>query len=576
MLKELSIQNFAIVEQIHVSFEQGFHVLTGETGAGKSMIIDALGLLIGGRASSDFVRHGTHKAVIEASFELVDHHPAVALLKQWDIDIDEQLLIIRREITASGKSTCRVNGQMITLAMLKQLGYFLIQIHGQHEHTGLLHVEEHLAWLDAFGGEAIVAKRQAYETRYREYQEISKQLTQLDYDRQEIERRVDMLQFQVEEIAAARLVPGEEMTLQEEERRLAGGEKLLSRVSSAYQLLSAESGGIAQVRRAVAYLQEVSDLDPAIADALETVETASFQLEEAARDLDFYQDSLDFSPQRLYEVQERMHLIRQLQRKYGENIEDILAYLAKAEAELDRLLHMEEDKEHLYEQQAQLKTELTHLADELTQMRKQVAKQLEVKVKEQLEDLMMGATLFHVSFVENNEINFSKTGCDQVEFQLAPGPGEPLRPLAKIASGGELSRIMLALKCIFSGREQVHTLIFDEVDTGVSGRAAQAIAEKIATLASDNQILCVTHLPQVACMADVHFYVSKQISEHKTSSGIYRLDKTGRIGELSRMLGGAEVTARTKQHAAEMLFLANKVKARKENIAINQMLKQCE
>jgi DNA repair protein RecN (Recombination protein N) len=572
MLKELSIRNFAIVEQIHVSFEQGFHVLTGETGAGKSMIIDALGLLIGGRASSDFVRYGATKAVIEASFELDEHHPAVALLKQWDMDIDEDLLLVRREITASGKSTCRVNGQMITLAMLKQLGYFLIQIHGQHEHTGLLHVEEHLAWLDAFGGEALLAKRQAYETQFREYQAICKQLAQLDYDRQEIERRIDMLQFQVEEISAARLVPGEAETLQEEERRLAGGEKLLSRVSSAYQLLSAETGGIAQVRRAAAYLQEVSDLDPAIAEALETVETASFQLEEAARDLDFYQDNLDFSPQRLYEVQERMHLIRQLQRKYGENVEDILAYLSKAEAELDRLLHMEEDKEHLYEQKEKLRLSLIETAKELTTMRKQVAKKLEVQVKQQLEDLMMGATLFHVSFAATEDENFRPTGCDQVEFQLAPGPGEPLRPLAKIASGGELSRIMLALKCIFSGREHVHTLIFDEVDTGVSGRAAQAIAEKIATLAKENQILCVTHLPQVACMADVHFYVSKQITEQKTSSNIHRLDKTGRIGELSRMLGGAEVTARTKQHAAEMLFLANRVKAREENIAINQIV----
>lgn len=564
MLKELSIHQFAIVENINLTFDQGFHVLTGETGAGKSILIDALGLIIGGRASSDFVRHGSSKAIIEASFDFPADHPAITLLKEWDIEVDEEYLIIRREIAASGKSTCRANGRMITLAMLKQLGSYLIHIHGQHEHTGLLQVEEHLAWLDQFGGTELLNKRIEYQNLYRQYQEISKKITQLDLDQQEMERRIDMLQFQVSEIHDARLVSGEEEALFEEEKRLAGGEKLVSRVSNAYQILTAEGGGISQLRRAVAYLQEVEGFDSTIKAVLENMEAATFQLEEAARDLDSYQDNVDFSPERLYEVQDRIHLIRQLQRKYGETTTDILHYLKRAEEELDRLLNVEENKEHLYEQQIQLKNELLQKAAELTRLRKQVASQLEVQVEAQLADLMMGSSVFHVSFFPDplQKVAFTSTGMDQVEFQLSPGPGEPLRPLAKIASGGELSRIMLALKCIFSGRDQVRTLIFDEVDTGVSGRAAQAIAEKIALLASENQVLCVTHLPQVACMADVHLYVSKQISDQKTSSAVVKLDKSGRIMELSRMLGGAEVTARTKQHAAEMLFLANKVKTR--------------
>jgi DNA repair protein RecN (Recombination protein N) len=562
MLKELSIRQFAIVENIHLSFDQGFHVLTGETGAGKSILIDALGLIIGGRASNDFVRHGAQKAEIEAYFEFSADHPAISLLQEWEIETDEEKLIVRREIAATGKSTCRLNGRLITLAMLKQLGSYLIQLHGQHEHTGLLQVEEHLAWLDQFAGIELLQKLETYNELFHSYQQISKSLKRLDLDQQEMERRIDMLQFQVTEIKDARLVLGEEGELEQEVKRLAGGEKLLSRVSSAYQLLSGDNGGIAQIGKAASSLHEVEAYDPSIQATLETVEAAIFQLEEVARMLDLYQDGLEFSPERLYELQDRLHTIRQLKRKYGESVEEILLYLEQAEQELDRLTNVEENRDQLHAEQQKLHQQLLVVAGELTQLRKQAASQLETQVETQLADLMMGASVFHVSFYPEyyRAGTFTPMGMDQVEFQLSPGPGEPLRPLAKVASGGELSRIMLALKCIFSGRDQIHTLIFDEVDTGVSGRAAQAIAEKIAALASVNQILCVTHLPQVACMADVHFYVTKEISTDKTSTKVSSLDKSGRVLELSRMLGGAEVTARTKQHAAEMIFLAEKVK----------------
>ncbi len=564
MLKELSIHQFAIVENINLTFDQGFHVLTGETGAGKSILIDALSLVVGGRASSDFVRHGAQKAVIEASFEFTSDHPAINLLTEWEIEVDEDTIIVRREIAVSGKSSCRVNGRLITLAMLKQLGGCLIHIHGQHEHTGLLHVEEHLAWLDQFGGEELLQQRAMYLERYQVYQQITKTLKRLDLDQQEMERRIDMLQFQVSEIKAARLVSGEEEDLEQEAKRLAGGEKLLKRVSGAYQNMSGDNGAIVQLGQAAAELQDVETYDESIREILENVEEAIFQLEEAARELDIYQDSLEFSPERLNEVQDRLHTIRQLKRKYGESVEEILHYLTQAEQELDRLTHVEENRDHLYAEQQKLLQELLEGANELTNQRKQAANQLETRVEEQLSDLMMGSSVFHVAFYPEHyqTESFTPTGMDRVEFQLSPGPGEPLRPLKKIASGGELSRIMLALKCIFSGRDQVHTLIFDEVDTGVSGRAAQAIAEKMATVAASNQILCVTHLPQVACMADVHLYVAKEITSEKTSTAVSHLDKSQRVIELSRMLGGAEVTDRTKHHAAEMLYLAEQVKAK--------------
>ncbi|MBA4600920.1 DNA repair protein RecN [Thermoactinomyces mirandus] len=563
MLRELVIRHFAIIEEVHLQFDHGFHVLTGETGAGKSILIDALGLIIGGRASTDFVRHGEGKAVIEAVFELEQVHPARTPLLEWGFDSEElDQVIVRREISASGKSTCRINGRIVTLALLKKIGPFLIDISGQHEHQSLLHTDEHLEWLDHFGGEDLLGLRKEYERIYETYEEISRQLEQLRKSQRDLARRLDLLKFQANEIESAALVPGEDEKLEQEQKRLSHAEKLMMHGARAYESLNGEQGGLTLIQEAISHLEQIAEVDESLQNILELAQTAYYQLEEASHEIACYRDDFEFDPERLYEVEERLHLIRQLKRKYGDNIEEILAYGNQVEKELDVLENHEETEAKLEQKIGQLREQLEQLAHELTRKRKKAANQLEAKVKIELNDLNMGSTVFKVAFFHDSsrKQRFYSHGQDKIEFQIAPNPGEPLKPLARIASGGELSRLMLALKCIFAEVDQVHTMIFDEIDTGVSGRTAQAIAEKIAYLSRKYQVLCVTHLPQVACMADCHLYISKEVLQARTRTRVEKLDMEGRILELARMLGGVEVTDTTRNHAREMLRLATEAK----------------
>lgn len=563
MLKELWIRHFAIIEEIKLNFNHGFHVITGETGAGKSILIDALGLIMGARASTEFVRHGKQKAEIEAVFELEREHPAQRLLSDWGMESeDEEILIIRREITLSGKSACRVNGRTVTLSMLKQLGVQLLDISGQHEHQALLSSRLHLEWIDQFGGEDILSLRSIYQEHFREYQRLMEERERLNLNQKEIMNRVDLLKFQLEEIDTAALVSGEDVELAQERNKLAHAEKLMLHTTNAYKHFYGEQGGLDQMQEAVAHLEQIAEIDEEIQPLLESIQSAYYQLEEGAREVARYRDELEFDPERLYEVEERLHLIRHLKRKYGETIEDILNYREEIKHELEQLEHLEETTEYLDEQIELIKGKMVELAKELTAKRKQVASLLEARVEQELKDLNMASTVFHVAFYPESyrKLEFHAHGLDEVEFLISPNPGEPLKPLVKIASGGELSRMMLALKCIFTDLSPIHTLVFDEIDTGVSGRAAQAIAEKIAVVASKHQVLCVTHLPQVACMADHHFYIQKETTKDQTRTCVQILDHDGRMMELARMLGGVEVTETTLEHAGEMIRLAQEVK----------------
>lgn len=561
MLREMSIRHFAIIEHVHLTFDDGFHVLTGETGAGKSILIDAIGLLVGGRGSADFVRHGKEKAEIEGLFEVPAEHPVRDVLRELGIEPEEDMLIIRREIAHSGKSTCRINGRMVTLAMLKQVGERLLDIHGQHEHQSLLKPEEHVEWLDAFGGEAVLAKRREYEALYRKYRDRELEWRRLTVDEKEVAQRIDLLRFQHEEIAAAQLTDGEEEELESERNRLVHAEKIVQNASEAYEALYGERRGLEYLHDAMQALEEIVQVDESVRSVWETVQSAYYQLEEAARELGNYRDQLEFDPDRLSEVEDRLHLIRQLKRKYGESIRDILSYREHVQAELEQLLNRDENKEAMEAEIKQLRAELDKKADELTALRKQAARRLEERVEKELADLNMGATTFHVAFNSfETPHDLTPSGKDRIEFQIAPNPGEPLRPLAKIASGGELSRIMLALKTLFAHADDIPTLIFDEIDTGVSGRAAQAIAEKMVALGRKSQVLCITHLPQVACMADTHFYIYKETESGHTQTHVDKLDRQGRTLELARMLGGVEVTETTREHAEEMLRMAEQMK----------------
>ncbi len=563
MLRELVIRHFAIIEEVHLQFDYGFHVLTGETGAGKSILIDALGLIIGGRASTDFVRHGEGKAEIEAVFELEQDHPARPSLLEWGFDNEDlDQIIVRREISAAGKSNCRINGRIVTLSLLKKIGHFLIDISGQHEHQSLLHSDKHLDWLDHFGGKDLLRLRKEYERIFEAYEELNRQLEQLRENQRDLARRLDLLRFQANEIESAALVPGEDEELEQERNRLSNAEKLMMHSAQAYESLNGEQGGLTLIQETISHLEQIVEVDKSLQNILELAQTAYYQLEEVSHEIAGYKDEFDFDSERLYEVEERLHLIRLLKRKYGDHIGEILAYGEQVEKELHVLENHEQTEAELVHKMERLQKQLEKLAHELTQKRKKAAIQLKARVEMELNDLNMGSTVFHVAFLHepNQKPRFYYHGKDKIEFQIAPNPGEPLKPLARIASGGELSRLMLALKCIFAEVDQVHTLIFDEIDTGVSGRTAQAIAEKIAFLSRKYQVLSVTHLPQVACMADCHLYISKEVLQAKTRTRVEKLDWDGRTMELARMLGGVEVTSTTRNHAREMLRLAEEVK----------------
>jgi DNA repair protein RecN (Recombination protein N) len=557
MLLELSVKHLAVIEEVRVSFQNGFHVITGETGAGKSILIDALSLAIGGRASADLIRHGYDKAEIEALFDIPAEHPVIALLHEQGVELSEQeLLVIRREVSAMGKSSARVNGQLISLSALKAIGELLVNIHGQHEHQSLLRTERHLEWLDAYGHHNIFAKKQTYQTLYHDYAEVTQQLDTLRQEGQRIQQMAELYRFQWDEIEAAKLQPGEEVWLNDEKQKLSNAERLFAAVNESYEALYGNKKGLDEVARALQRMVDIQKYDQAtLGPIVDQMQSAYYQLEDATFQLRDYREAIEFNPDKLEQLEQRLQLIHNFKRKYGESIPDILAYAAKIRKELDELDVQEERITELTEQQAALLSQLNVAAEELSVARRQVASQLAAALMEHLADLHMDKTRFEVE-LQTRPGHWAAEGIDQAEFMIAPNPGEPLRPLAKIASGGEMSRIMLALKSIFAVVDRIPVLIFDEVDTGVSGRAAQAIAEKMARLAQHAQVFAITHLPQVACMADAHYAIEKKVHEGRTFTEVTHLNLVARKFELARMLGGVEVTETTLHHAQEMLVLA--------------------
>jgi DNA repair protein RecN (Recombination protein N) len=561
MLVHLSIRNLAVIESVQLSFRKGFQVLTGETGAGKSIVIDALTLIAGGRGSSDWVRYGCDKAEIEASFEVAEDHPVWSVLEKIGVaGSSDEGLVIRREITIQGKSTSRINGQLVNLTMLREVGEWLVNIHGQHEHQSLLKAEEHMGWLDAFGGADIEAKKQKFQVSYDRYITLNKKLTDLEETSKQALQMRDLYLFQVEEITEANLKPDEDELLEEEKRKLSHAEKLFQSSSDAYDAISGKSG-LDAVNKAVQRIQDIAVLDPVVLKPLlEQVQSAYYQLEDAAFQLRDYRDQIEFNPKRIDMIEQRLHLIASFRRKYGVNVMEILQYLHKIQSELQLI----DNKDELLQQiQAEAQVELkvaTGLAIDLSKQRQQCAAALSAAIERELRDLQMERTRFSVH-IEQIEGKLTRNGSDQVEFLISANPGEPMRAMSKIASGGELSRIMLAMKSIFAKVDRIPVLVFDEVDTGVSGRAAQAIAEKLSVLSADCQVFSITHLPQVACMADAHYLIQKMVDGERTFTRVEDLDADGQVNELARMLGGVEVTGTTLEHAGEMLHMADQKKS---------------
>ena len=556
MLQELTIKNFVIISSLHLGFTDGMTALTGETGAGKSIIIDAVSLLAGARSSIEYIRQGSDKCLVEGLFDLPKQHEFSLLMEELGIEVDEAGLIVQRDLNISGKSVSRVNGRIVTLTNLRRIGQFLVDIQGQNDHQELMHPESHLRLLDSFGDSAFQEKKIRYQTAYHSYITLMNQVRKFKQNDQSFVQRIDMLTFQQEEIGNAKLSIGEEEKLMEEREKLTNYQKIVDSLSYSYQAMTnEETNSLDVIGSASQELQTIASLDTDYEGISDNVHSAYYLLQDAVSEIGRQLDLLELDEERLDIVNERLELIHQLKRKYGDSIEIILNYYDQISEELldsdfsgDKLERLEKE---LYEKE----NELQHLAEMLQAARKKMAKKLESAIQNELKDLYMENARFEVSFKESS---FNAEGVDEVEFYITTNPGEPLKPLVKVASGGEISRVMLALKTIFSKTQGLTSIVFDEVDTGVSGRVAQAIADKIYQIGLNSQALCITHLPQVAAKADHQLFIRKEIVDGRTLTKVEELTERDRIDEIARMLAGAEITDLTVKHAKELLQLAKK------------------
>ncbi len=569
LLTELSIHDFAIIEDISITFNEGLTVLTGETGAGKSIIIDAVQLLAGGRGSVEFVRHGTKKAEIEGLFIIdSDTHPIYKVGKEYGIEISDKQIVLQRTITANGKSICRVNSKLVTLAILREFGKTLIDIHSQHETQSLMNPEHHIDLLDMYDAGQIRKTKQEYRELFNKLLSLKNRYKKLSENEQEMAHRLDLLQFQLKEIEQADLAPDEDQNLEEERDSLVNYERIYQALQDGYNALYGEQRGLEWVNKAQVALQSAATYDKFIEEKAEAISNHYYALEELTYELRNYTEMQQYSPSRLNELEGRLNEISRLKKKYGATVNEILEYMGKVEEEIEEITNKDSHLSKLDEEIKELEKDAYLEARQLHDLRKKAANSLTANIHKELKGLYLEKASFAISFGEVDGYNeeklpLHKNGFDQIRFLISTNTGEPLKELNKIASGGELSRIMLVLKKIFSRHQGVTSVIFDEVDTGVSGRVAQAIAEKIYQISQASQVLCITHLPQVASMADTHKFIEKLEKNQRTFTSVSELTIEEQIDELSRMITGTKLTETAKEHGKEMLELANHYKEQK-------------
>lgn len=554
MLQELTIKNFAIISSLHLTFTNGMTALTGETGAGKSIIIDAVSLLAGARSSIEYIRQGSDHCLLEGIFDLPKQVEFEELVEELGIYTEENILIVQRDMNISGKNICRINGRTVTLANLRKIGQYIVDIQGQNDHQELMNPDSHLRLLDSFGSKEFQKNKRTYQASYREYVDLVKRVNKYKQNEQSFVQRIDMLTFQQEEIGNAQLETGEEERLIEERDKLMNFQRIVDTLSYSYQGLSNDEAGALDTIGSVSQeLQSITSLDEEYQTISENVSSAYYLLQDAASEISRQLDALEMDEQRLELVNERLDLIHQLKRKYGDSIEVILDYYHTISQELLDSDFSEGKLEQLENELLNKEKGLRTGANELHAERKKIAENLEKAIQQELKQLYMENARFQVEFKKNA---FHEEGVDQIEFYITTNPGEPLKPLVKVASGGEVSRIMLALKTIFSKTQELTSIVFDEVDTGVSGRVAQAIADKIYQIGKNSQVLCITHLPQVAAKADHQLFIEKEIINGRTITKVEELPEDKRTNEIARMLAGAEITDLTVQHARELLAMA--------------------
>jgi len=570
MLRELSIRNFAIIDDLSISFEKDLTVLTGETGAGKSIIINAVNLILGSRASPELIRSSKEAAELEALFEVLPESPAARAAQTQGVDVSEGLLV-RRIIQRNGRHKIYVNGRLSTVQMSSTINEYLASISGQHAHQSLLRPEQHLLVLDQFGG--LTELRSRVLESYQQMLPLIKEWNDLRREETEQAEHRELLEFQYREIQQAKIAPDEDKELEQERQRLRHAERLYETVGRCIDQLYGEDGAVVEhVTEVSKELQGLSSVDSSLVPLAERVQESSFQLEDVANDLRGYLHQVVFDSNRLEAVEQRLDLLHRLERKHGGSLESVLAYAREAEEELKRISSLPERITEVQGKLDQLHKRLCKLCRELSKKRKKAAQEFSGKVEHELKSLGMSGTRFEVRFrpspvdegadthllLDNSGIE--ATGIDRVDFLIAPNVGEDLRPLAQVASGGELSRIILALKAILATTESVETLIFDEVDAGIGGGVAEVVGQKLQSLARFHQVICITHLPQIARFGKHHFKIAKGVSKGRTRTSIVLLDGKARVEEMARMLGGVKITKKTLDHAREMIAGSGSVK----------------
>ena len=550
MLTNLYIENIAVIEKVSIDFGQGLNVLTGETGAGKSIIIDSINAVLGNRTSKDLIRSGSDSAFVSAEFT-DPSEKALEVLSEYGFEPEDGVVIIQRELNASGKGKCRINGRPTTAAILKAVGIYLMNIHGQHESYELMSPEQHIRYIDKLG--ELSDEVQAYSEVYHRYKKQKAELDKVRYDEAERERRLDLLRYQVDELENADLYVGEYEELLEQRTMIENKEKIAEALNEVRELLNGSDdsdGAIQMLETASGSIGDITNVYPDAQSVAERLQSAVYELEDCCSEVISMSESADGEVESLDDIEDRIDLIHRLGRKYGTTIEEMLAFLENAKKELEYLEKYEENREALTEECQKSFQKANALAKALSEKRAEVGKRFSAEVKQEMAFLDMPNVELVVS---QKTCPLNANGCDEIELLISTNPGEAPKPVAKIASGGELSRMMLAIKNVLADKDDIDTLIFDEVDTGISGSASQKVGFKLKEVSASRQVLCVTHQAQIAALADNHFKIAKTVKDGKTYTGVTTLDHEGRRSELARIIGGVEITKATLDYAEELL-----------------------
>ena len=558
MLHNLYVKNLALIDEIEVEFTKGLNILTGETGAGKSIILGSVNLALGGKYSADIIRKGAEYGYVELTF-FVENKTQEEALKRKDIFPEDGVVVLSRKLM-SKRSISKINGETVPIALLKEAASILIDIHGQHEHQSLLYKKNHLTILDAFAKENIKQVKEKLAKAYLIYKEQKEELEEALTDEKERNKEIGFLEFEIQEIRQAKLSRQEDETLEETYRRMTNGKKIVGNLEEAYEYTGGTNSETASeaISRALRCMQEAAGCDEQAQDMFQQLAEIDSLLNDFNRELSDYKMSFDFSEETFFEVETRLNEINRLKAKYGNSIEEILEYCDKKEERLLKLQDYDAYLAQLQKKVEETEAEVKHYSNQLSLLRKEESVKLAEAIRKGLRDLNFLDTQFEIVFRELG--TYTVQGTDEVEFMISMNPGEPVKALGDVASGGELSRIMLAIKSVMAEKDQIETLIFDEIDTGISGRTAQKVSEKMAVIGRNHQVICITHLAQIAAMADAHYAIEKQVEDGVTKSKIFRLSKEQEIEELARILGGAKITDTVMQSAAEMKELAERTK----------------